>query len=193
MRNTILNLKSSQAERCESNESIDFEIRQEPDNAEKSECQEPFLRGKGQQLLWALQSRRKDSHLPMDGSKEKPAKFLTGINGHMWTVIWIRTPKGLSLRGSVHGLSTASCWFSLSTQQVHTNDWGRTGLLRDSWDPSQSKTWKEQRLKMESANLRYLSWESWARTTSKRDGLRPRKTRRLSVKPKGGDKSPIVR
>lgn len=149
MRNTILSLKSSQAEHCESNESIDFEICQEPDNAEKSECQEPFLRGKGQQLLLALHGRSKDSHLPWTG-----VESLIGINGHMWTVIWIRTPKGFSLRGSVHGLSTSSCWFPLSTQQGHTNGWGRTGPLRDSWDPSQSKAWKEQRPKMESASLR---------------------------------------
>lgn len=67
MRNAILSLKSSQAERCESNESIDFEICQEPDKAEKSECQEPFPRGKGQQLLLALQSRRKVSRLPWTG------------------------------------------------------------------------------------------------------------------------------
>lgn len=93
------------------------------------QCREIWMPGA---LPLALQSRRKDSHLPMDGSKEKTAKSLTGINGHMWTVIWIRTAKGLSLRGSVHDLSTSSCWFSLRTQQGHTNGWGRTGLLRDS-------------------------------------------------------------
>lgn len=29
--------------------------------------------------------------------------------------------------------------------------------MRDSWDPSQSKAPKDQRLKMESASLRYLT------------------------------------
>lgn len=66
---------------------------------------------KGPTVASGLAKQEDGQSSAMDRSKEKPAKSLTGINGHMWIVIWIRTAKGLSLRGSVHGRSTSSCWF----------------------------------------------------------------------------------
>lgn len=119
------------------------------------QCREIWMPGA---LPLALQSRRKDSHLPMDGSKEKTAKSLTGINGHMWTVIWIRTPKGLSLRGSVHDPSVNFFLLVFTQHAARAHQWlGEDRTIERLLDPSQSKAWKEQRLKMESACLRYLT------------------------------------
>lgn len=84
---------------------------------------------KGQQLFPSLAKLQEEQKFTTNGSEEKPAKFITNINGYMWTFIWITTPGSLG-----HKLSSFPLIFTIHTGPVTPKAAGE----QESWGHSQA-------------------------------------------------------
>lgn len=91
----------------------------------------PSQEKKGQQLLPSPAKQQEEQESTINRSEEKSAKFLTHINGHMWTAIWIIIPR----RPSHQPLFLYQMIFTKNTTKLHQ----RLGVGQETRETSSLK------------------------------------------------------